>query len=119
MARVFPFAHRELAIKTGREENAFRVGVEENLLRVKAMQLRDGLSRHGVRVVASITHFCDWNPTVPNPPRLVPQKIEAKSQERVHQIVRGIQQQRYAFRMLRVNGEVERLLLVDPSGPKG
>jgi hypothetical protein len=34
--------------KTAWEENELRVRVEENLLRVEAMELRNGLSRYGV-----------------------------------------------------------------------
>src|SRR5713226_9646645 len=90
-ACVWSFSHSQVAIETGWEENAFRVRVEENLLRVKAMKLRDGLPRYGVCVIASLTNLCDWDPAVPNPSRLVMQKIEAKRQEWIHQIGGGIQ----------------------------
>lgn len=43
------------------------------------------------------------------------QKIEAKRELGVHQVGRGIKQQRYTLRILRVNREVECLLLFDPS----
>src|SRR5204863_8608941 len=43
---VWPFSHRQLAIKTGWKEDALRIRVEENLLRVEAMKMRNGLARH-------------------------------------------------------------------------
>jgi hypothetical protein len=58
----------KFAIKTGWEENALRVRIEENFLRVEAMELRNGLSRDGVCVIASLGNLCDWDAAVPNPP---------------------------------------------------
>src|SRR5580692_2482425 len=82
------------------------------------MELRDGLSRDGVCVIASLTNLCDWDAAVPNPPRLVVQKIQLKPQKRIHQIGWGIEQQSDAIRMFRVNGKIEGLLLFDPLDAK-
>src|SRR5580700_10505189 len=83
-ARIGSFSHGQVPIKTRWEENALRIRIEENLLRVEAMELRNGLSRDGVCVIASLSNLCDWDAAVPNPPRLVVQKIQLKPQKRIH-----------------------------------
>src|SRR5208282_827211 len=83
-ACIGPLSHGQVAIKTGWEENALRVRIEQNLLRVEAMELRNGLSHYGVCVVASLGNLRDWNTAVPDPPRLVMQKIQLKTQKRIH-----------------------------------
>src|SRR5271170_1788181 len=83
-AGVGSFSHGQVPIKTGWEENALRVRIEENLLRVEAMELRNGLSRDRVCVIARLRNLCDWDTAVPNLPRLVVQKIQLKPQERIH-----------------------------------
>src|ERR1700691_5150635 len=117
-ACIRSFSHRQVPIKTRWEENALRVRIEENLLRVEAMELRTGLSRHGVCVIAGLGNLCDWDAAVPNSPRLVVQKIKLKPQKRIHKTGRRIEQQSDALRMFRVNGKVERLLLFDPLDAK-
>src|SRR5580700_10841982 len=83
-ACIGSFSHGQVPIKTGWEENALRVRIEENLLRVEAMELRNGLSRDGVCIVASPSNLCDWDAAVPNLPRLVVQEIQLKPQKRIH-----------------------------------
>src|SRR5580704_7757783 len=82
------------------------------------MELRNGLSRDGVCVIASLSNLCDWDAAVPNPPRLVVQIIQLKPQKRIHQIGWRIKQQSDALRMFRVNGKIERLLRFDPADTK-
>src|SRR5260370_10557380 len=66
----------------------------------------------------SLTNLGEWDPAVPDSTRLVAQKIEAKRQERTHQIAGRIKQQSDTFRAFRVNRKVERLLLFDPGHTK-
>src|SRR5580658_10973077 len=80
VACIGSFSHGQVAIKCRWEENALRVRIEENLLRVEAMELRNGLSRDGVCVIASGTKLCNGDAAVPNPPRLVVQKVQLKLQ---------------------------------------
>src|ERR1700691_6089194 len=117
-ARIGSFSHGQVPIKTGWEENALRVRIEENLLRVEAMELRNGLSRDGIRVIASLSNLCDWDAAVPNLPGLVVQEIQLNPQKRIHQIGWRIEQQSDALRMFRVNGKIEGLLLLDPVDAK-
>src|SRR6266849_6150423 len=51
---------------------------------------------------------------MPNPTRLVTQIVETISQQWVHEIGGSVKQKCDAFRMLRMNGEVKRLLLLNP-----
>jgi hypothetical protein len=56
------------------------------------MKMRNTLSRYGICVIASVPNVGDWDPAVPDPARLVTEKIEAKLENRVHQIGGGKQQ---------------------------
>ncbi len=51
---------------------------------------------------------------MPNPARLVTEIVKTVRQQRVYEIRGSVKQQCHAFRMLRVNGKVERLLLFNP-----
>src|ERR1700685_625287 len=90
--RMRPFSHGQVAIKGGREENAFRVRIEQDLLWIETVQLRNRLSSYGIRVITSVTQLCNRDPAVPNPPRLVVQKIKGKRQGGIYQIGRRIEQ---------------------------
>src|SRR5262249_43171827 len=108
------FPHCQFPIKIRRKENTFRIGVEQDLLRVKAMPAGTIRSRHRVSVVATLTKFAERYPAMPNPSRFVSQEVETVRQERVHQIIRSVEQQRDALRVLGMNGEVEGLLVLHP-----
>src|ERR1700722_2150632 len=86
------FPHGQVAIETGWKENALRVGIEQDLLRIEAVELRNGLSRYRIRIVTSGTKLCNRDAAMPNRPRLVVQKIQLKPQKRIHQIGWRIEQ---------------------------
>jgi hypothetical protein len=56
-------------------------------------------------------------PAVPDAPGLVTDEIELKREDRVCQIVGGIEQQCDIFSMLSVDRKIERLLLFYPRRP--
>ncbi len=54
---------------------------------------------------------------MPDVSGLVPQEVEAVDECRNHQFGRSVEQQSHAFRVFSADGEIEGLLLLDPSGP--
>src|SRR6202042_3578360 len=61
-----------------------------------------------------LSDLCDGDTAVPNPSRLVVQKIQLESQKRIYQVGWRIKQQTNALRMFRLNGKVERLFFFYP-----
>ena len=110
--RAFP--HRAVAIKIRGEKDAFRVGIKQHLLRIKAVQVRRPFTRHRIRVITRFTKFPDGNSAMPDSSRLMKQKIEPVSKQRINQVRRSVKQQRDALGMLGMDGEVERLLSFEP-----
>src|SRR5215469_11806029 len=76
MACVCSLSHRESAIELGREKHPSRVGIEQNLLIVETVNVGNSLARYRVRVISRVANFCQWYATMPNPSRLVVQKVE-------------------------------------------
>ena len=117
-SRIRSFPHGRRTVKLGWKENSFRIRVEQDLLRIEAVNTRQILSRHRVRIVAALANICDRNPAVPDVSGLVPQEVEAVDECRNHHFGRSVEQQRHAFRVLCADGEIEGLLLLHPSGPQ-
>src|ERR1700692_1387900 len=112
--RVGSFSHGQLAIKLRWENYASRIGIKQNLLRIKAMNGRNRLTRNRVSVITSLADFADRDAAMPDKPRLVPEKIEAARHQWIDQVGRGVEQKRDTFRMLGMHGEVERLFGFNP-----
>src|SRR6516162_2114918 len=90
----------------------------EDLLRVKAVNVRSGITRNRVSVVVGLTNFTERDAAMPNPSCLIPQKIETIRQQGIDQVRWGVEQKCDAFRMFSVHREVERLFLFNPGGAK-
>ena len=60
------FPHGRRTVELGWKENSFRIRVEQDLLRIEAVNTRQILSRHRVRIAAALANICDRNPAVPD-----------------------------------------------------
>jgi len=108
---------RRLPVEASREMEGARVGIEQDLVRVEAM-MRLARSVDLIGVEARALHLRRRDAAVPDGTGLVRKVVQPPSEDRVGGILLSVEEQRHAFGVLGVDGEVPGLLLGDPRRPE-